>query len=285
MSPRSQRLVTLAMLAPSLVMSVLLLALPFLIIVAYSFAPRDAYGGVVNGFSLDSYRMLFQPMYLPIFFNSLKIALFSTLVCLLVGYPIAYYLAFRAQRYATLLLALLLIPFWVDFMIRVSSWMVLMGRNGLINEALQTLGVIDSPLRLLGTYGAVMVGMLYAFLPASVLPIYSALSPIDRRLMEAAADLGAGPVETFWRTTFPLSLPGVMAAVLFVFVPAMGVYAIPVLLGGGKSIIIGNLIVQLFLEFRNIPLGAAVSVVLLGFSFVITLLYMRLLNRIEEARS
>jgi spermidine/putrescine transport system permease protein len=285
MNERRHRLVTLAMLGPSLVMSVLLLAIPFLIIVAYSFAPRDAYGGVVSGFSVASYIALFQPMYLPIFFNSLKIALYSTVVCLLVGYPIAYFIAFKASRYAALLLALLLIPFWVDFMIRMSSWMVLMGRNGLINEVLQGLGLIDSPLRLLGTYGAVMVGMLYAFLPATVLPIYSALNPIDRRLMEAAADLGAGPLETFWRTTFPLSLPGVMAAVLFVFVPAMGVYAIPVLLGGGKSIIVGNLIVQLFLEFRNIPLGAAVSVVLLGFSFLITLLYMRLLNRIEEAHS
>ena len=279
---RSGDLATLALLAPSLVMAVLLLAVPLLVILAYSFADRDSYGGVAAGFSLASYAELFQPAYLPIFANSIQIAVLSTAACLAVGYPIAYFLAFRAGRRAPLLLALLLIPFWVDFMIRMSSWMVLMGRNGLINAGLAGLGLTDEPIRMLGTYPAVMVGMLYAFLPTAVLPIYASLNTIDRRLLEAADDLGAGPIEAFWRTTFPLSLPGVMAAILFVFVPAMGVYAIPVLLGGGKSIILGNLIVQLFLEFRNIPLGAAVSVMLLALSSIVIVFYMRLLRRIEE---
>jgi spermidine/putrescine transport system permease protein len=162
---------------------------------------------------------------------------------------------------------------------------VLLGRNGLINATLQAFGFIDQPVGLLGTYGAVLVGMLYAFLPSAVLPIYAALQPIDRSLLEAARDLGASPAKTFLRVTVPLSLPGVMAAALFVFVPSMGVFAIPVLLGGGKSIIVGNLIVQLFLEFRNMPLGAAVSVVLLVFSSVAILLYMRALRRAEMLRA
>ena len=138
---------------------------------------------------------------------------------------------------------------------------------------------------MMGTYPAVMVGMTYAFLPTAVLPIYAVLNGMDRRLLEAAGDLGANPAVSFWRVTLPLSLPGVLAAVFFVFVPSMGVYAIPVLLGGGKSIILGNLIVQLFLDFRNMPLGAAFSVTLLAISLVVIGIYMGVLRKIEEGRS
>ena len=161
---------------------------------------------------------------------------------------------------------------------------MLLGRGGLINQGAMALGLLDTPVGMLGTYGATLVGMVYAFLPITVFPIYAALTPIDRRLVEAGADLGAGPAETFLRITLPLSLPGVLAAALFVFVPSMGVFAIPVLLGGGKEIILGNLIVQLFLEFRNIPLGAAVSILLLAFSGVGILLYMRALGRVEAMK-
>lgn len=277
--------VTATLLAPSLIAVILLLVAPMILVVTYSFAGRDAYGGVIAGFSWQNYAEALQPIYFPILFNTLMLAFWSTVICLVVGYPIAYFIAFKAGRFAPLLLALLLIPFWVDFLVRISAWMVLLGRNGPLNHAMLSLGLIAQPVRLLGTYGAVLVGMLYAFLPSAVLPIYAALRPIDRRLLEAAADLGASPVEAFWRATFPLSLPGVMAAILFVFVPAMGVYAIPVLLGGGKSIILGNLIVQLFLEFRNMPLGAAISVLLLIVSMAVIAAYMRLLNRIEEKRT
>ncbi|MCM2474239.1 ABC transporter permease [Rhizobium sp. CG5] len=282
---RRGNLVTLALLAPSLLSATLLLVIPVLIVIAFSFAEQDTYGGAKFGFTFASYEELFQAIYLPIFFNSIQLSAISTLVCLLVGYPIAYFLAFRAGRYAALLLALLLIPFWIDFIVRMSAWMVLLGRNGTINSALVGLGIFEQPVRMIGTYPAVMVGMLYAFLPTTVLPIYAALNGMDKRLLEAADDLGANALQSFWRVTFPLSLPGVMAAILFVFVPAMGVYAIPVLLGGGKSIILGNLIVQLFLDFRNIPLGAAVSVVLLAISSIIIVVYMRILRGVEEARA
>jgi spermidine/putrescine transport system permease protein len=283
---RSRRglIVTLLMLAPSTVLIAVFLIVPMAIVFGYSFAGRDAYGGVVPGFTLDSYRELFQPLYFPIFWNSVKLAFFSTLLCVLIGYPIAYFIAFRAGRWAPMLLILMLIPFWIDFLIRISAWVVLLGRNGLINSAL-TATILDEPARMLGTYGAVLVGMVYAFLPSAVFPIYAALQPIDRALLEAGRDLGAGPFQNFRRVTLPLSMPGVMAACLFVFVPSMGVFAIPVLLGGGKSIIIGNLIVQLFLDFRNMPLGSAVSVVLLVFASIGILAYMRTLRRFELARS
>jgi len=274
----------LLMLAPSTVLIAVFLVAPMIIVIGYSFAGRDAYGGIVPGFNLDSYRELFQPLYVPIFWNSVKLAFWNTVLCVVVAYPIAYFIAFRAGRWAPVLLILMLIPFWIDFLIRISAWVVLLGRNGIINAGL-TATILDEPARMLGTYGAVLVGLVYAFLPSAVFPIYAALQPIDRSLLEAGRDLGAGPFQNFRRVTLPLSLPGVMAACLFVFVPSMGVFAIPVLLGGGKSIIVGNLIVQLFLDFRNMPLGSAVSVLLLVFSSFGILLYMRALRRVEAARA
>lgn len=279
------RLLTLLMVTPSVVIVGVFLLVPLLIVVAYSFAERDSYGGVVPAFTLNNYAQLLDPIYHPIMWGSLELAAINTILALAIGYPIAYFIAFRAGRWAPLLLVLILVPFWINFLIRISAWIVLLGRGGLINATLQAFGIIDEPVRMLGTYGAVQVGLLYAFLPSAVLPIYAALQPINRTLLEAAHDLGANPLQSFLRVTLPLSLSGVMAAVLFVFVPSMGVFAIPVLLGGGKEIIIGNLIVQLFLEFRNIPLGAAVSVILLLASSLGILLYMRALRKIELARS
>ena len=282
---RRQAIVTTAMVTPALVLMIVFLALPLLIVIGYSFSGRDAYGGIVPEFTINPYLELLNPVYLPIFYNSFTIAAGTTALCILVGYPIAYFIVFRAGRWAPVLLVALLIPFWINFLIRISAWVVMLGYNGVINESLLFVGLTEEKIRFLGTYGAVMVGMVYAFLPLAVFPIYAALQPIDRRLLEASRDLGANPAIGFVRVTLPLSLPGVLAATLFVFVPSMGVFAIPVLLGGGKSIIIGNLIVQLFLEFRNMPLGAAVSVVLLVFSSIGILLYMRAMRAAEAMRT
>lgn len=281
---RREQLQTGLMLAPSVLLLGLFVLVPICVVFAYSFALRDPYGAVLPGFTLDNYRDLFQGVYLQIFVNSFYLAGMTTALCLLVGYPVAYYIAFKAGRAAPALLLLLLIPFWINFLIRISAWVVLLGRGGLINQGLLLSGLIDVPVGMLGTVGATLVGMVYAFLPVTVFPIYAALTPIDRRLLEAGADLGAGPAEAFFRITLPLSLPGVLAAALFVFVPSMGVFAIPVLLGGGKEIILGNLIVQLFLEFRNIPAGSAVSILLLVFSGFGIVLYMRALRRVEAMK-
>ncbi|WP_413872333.1 ABC transporter permease [Albidovulum sp.] len=279
-----QRIEIGAMLAPSVLLLGVFVLAPLCIVAAYSFALRDPYGAVLPGFTLRNYADLFQSVYLLVFVNSFELAASTTLLCLMIGYPVAYFIAFKAGRFAPALLLLLLIPFWINFLIRISAWVVLLGRGGLINQGLVRTGLIDAPVGMLGSYGATLVGMVYAFLPLTVFPIYAALQPIDRRLVEAGADLGAGPAETFLRITLPLSLPGVLAAALFVFVPSMGVFAIPVLLGGGKDIILGNLIVQLFLEFRNIPLGAAVSMLLLAFAGIGILLYMRALRRVEAMK-
>ncbi len=281
---RREQLQTGLMLTPSVLLLALFILLPLCVVFAYSFALRDPYGAVLPGFTLDNYKELVQGVYLRVLMNSFSLAGMTTVLCLLIGYPVAYFIAFKAGRAAPALLLLLLIPFWINFLIRISAWVVLLGRGGLINKGLVFSGLIDEPIGMLGTVAATLVGMVYAFLPVTVFPIYAALTPIDRRLMEAGADLGAGPAETFWRITLPLSLPGVLAAALFVFVPSMGVFAIPVLLGGGKDIILGNLIVQLFLEFRNIPVGAAVSILLLVVSGFGILLYMRALRRVEAMK-
>ena len=281
---KRKSLQTILLLSPSLVVIFFFLLIPLLIVFAYSFAGRDIYGRATSEVTLENYRALFQTLYIPIFLNSFKLAFYNTLISIALAYPVAYFIAFRAKRYASTLLLLIIIPFWTNFMVRMSAWVVLLNRNGLINEFLQYLKLTDEPVKLLGTYGAVLVGLLYAFLPSAIFPIYASLESIDQSLLEAARDLGASPFRAFLKITLPLSLPGLIAAILFVFVPSIGVFVIPAILGGGKNILIGNLIVTLYLEFRNIPFGSAVSVVLLIFVLIGIALYMRALRAAERMR-
>lgn len=273
------------LLSPATIIMALFLVLPLLVVIRYSFAGRDPYGAVLFTFTLENYQSLLRPLYVPIVLRSFEIAIVNTVLCLLVAYPVAYFISFRARRFAPLLILLMIIPFWTNFLVRISAWIMLLNHNGLINSALETLSLITEPLKLMNTYGAVMVGLVYGFLPSAVLPIYASLDSIDRSLLEAAQDLGAHPLRTHLRVTIPLSLPGVIAASLFVFVPSLGVYVVPALLGGGKNILIGNLIVMLYLEFRNVPFGSAVAVVLLAVVLVGVALYMRLVRKVEEMQS
>lgn len=273
------------LLSPATIIMALFLVLPLLVVIRYSFAGRDPYGAVLFTFTLENYQSLLRPLYVPIVLRSFEIAIVNTVLCLLVAYPVAYFISFRARRFAPLLILLMIIPFWTNFLVRISAWIMLLNHNGLINSALEALSLITEPLKLMNTYGAVMVGLVYGFLPSAVLPIYASLDSIDRSLLEAAQDLGAHPLRTHLRVTIPLSLPGVIAASLFVFVPSLGVYVVPALLGGGKNILIGNLIVMLYLEFRNVPFGSAVAVVLLAVVLVGVALYMRLVRKVEEMQS
>ncbi|WP_244456895.1 ABC transporter permease [Agrobacterium pusense] len=276
------RIALFIVLSPSFILCSFFMITPILIVLSYSLMSRDDYGAVVYKLTLDNYRTLLDPIYAKVFLNSFLYGLSNTVICLAFAYPVAYFVAFKAKRWGSVVLALILIPFWVNFLIRISAWIVLLSREGLINDFLLTLGLTGNPITMLGTPEAVMAGLFYAFLPSAILPIYSALQPIERSLLEAADDLGATPAQTFMRVTLPLSMPGVMAAALFVFVPTMGVFAIPVLLGGGKGILIGNLVVQLFLEFRSIPLGSAVASVMLAISMAGIYFYMRALRSFER---
>ena len=281
---KRKSLQTILLLSPSLIIIFVFLLIPIIIVFFYSFAGRDTYGRVVPGFTLDNYKELFQTLYIPILLNSFKLAFYTTVISLILAYPVAYFIAFRPNQHASILLLLIIIPFWTNFMVRMSAWVVLLNRNGLINELLQFLNLTNEPVKLLGTYGAVLVGLLYAFLPSAIFPIYASLESIDQSLLEAAHDLGASPIRAFLEITLPLSLPGLIAAVLFVFVPSIGVFVIPAILGGGKNMLIGNLIVTLFLEFRNIPFGSAISVVLLSLVMIGISLYMRALRFAERMR-
>ena len=237
------------------------LVIPSAIIVGYTFLTRGAYGGVERPFTLENIGRLFDPLYGAIFLRSFWIAGVSTALCLLLGFPLALFIA-RSPR-KNLYLSLVILPFWTSFLIRTYAWMFLLRDTGLINTALMSLGVIHQPLALLYNDGAVILGLVYGFLPFAVLPLYSTLERLDGSLLEAAADLGAKPRETLWRVTIPLCAPGIRAAAILVFVPCLGTYLTSDLLGGSKTILIGNLVQNQFTASRDWPFGAAASVALM----------------------
>ncbi len=214
--------------------------------------------------SWDNYQFLFDDeLYLVSYLKSVKIAFFSTLLCLLVGYPIAYAIARASQPWRNILLLLIILPFWTSFLLRVYAWMGVLGDHGLINNLLLWVGLIERPLKLLYTDLAVYLGILYSYLPYMVLPLYASLERLDPDLHEAASDLGAAPLTVFRDITLPLSLPGIIAGSLLVFIPAIGEFVIPSLLGGLDSLMIGRTLYDEFFSNRDWPLAAAVATVLL----------------------
>ncbi len=243
---------------------------PLLLMLLVSFARRSTYGGlqpigdlashVASGAFLANYARSLEPIYLQIYWRSLWLALLTTAACLLVSYPIAYYVAVLApRRWKTALLALVVIPFWTSFLIRTYAWMLILRGEGLLNVALLRLGVVEAPLHLLYGNLAVAIGLVYGELPFMILPLYASLEKLDRSLLEAGADLGAGEVATFFRVTVPLTLPGIAAGVVLVFIPSLGQFVVSDLLGGARTVLVGNLIQNQFALARNQPFGAAVA--------------------------
>ncbi len=250
---------------------------PFLIVFKISFAdpivgqpPYTAFfDWAANGFekvkaTLDNFRFLFEDdLYWTSYLKSLRIAGTATALCLLLGYPMAYGIARTRQPYRNVLLLLIVLPFWTSFLLRVYAWMTMLGTYGVINNLLITLGVIDEPLKLLYTDFAVYIGIVYSYLPFMVLPLYVALERLDLDLHEAAADLGARPGRVFLDVTLPLSVPGIVGGCLLVFIPALGEFVIPSLLGGADSLMIGRVLFDEFFTNRDWPLASAVATVLL----------------------
>lgn len=264
-------------LAPSATVMIVLFFAPLAIVLAYSLLTRGAYGGVMQPFTLENYRRVFDPLYLEILWRSVWIAAISTLLCLVLGFPLALYIA-RSDRHKTLLLNLVMLPFWTSFLIRTYAWMFLLRDTGLINSALQTVHLIREPLPLLFNTGAVILGLVYGYLPFMVLPLYATLEKLDPVLLDAAADLGASPLVATSRVILPLSKTGVLAGSLLVFIPCLGAYLTPDLMGGGKSVMIGNLVQNQFTTARDWPFGASVSLLLM----LLTIAVMRLLRRSSE---
>jgi len=275
----------------------LFFGLPFLIILRISLSeavlglpPYSALlewveGGMLSiRVNLANFALLWQDtLYLDAFANSLKIAAIATLLCLLLGYPMALGITRARASLRMPLLLLVILPFWTSFLIRVYAWIGILKGNGLINNLLLWLGVIDEPLRLLHTDLAVYLGIVYAYLPFMVLPLYATLSRMDGSLLEAAADLGCRPVSAFWRVTVPLSVPGIIAGSLLVFVPAVGEFVIPDLLGGPDSLMIGKVLWTEFFNNRDWPVAAAVAVALLALLVVPVLLFERFREREQGA--
>jgi spermidine/putrescine transport system permease protein len=235
---------------------------PLLIILIYSFGTSDIYGGITLGFNPGNYLRVFDPLYLEIIGRTFFIAALNTLLCFVLGYPLAYFVVFKGRRWRNALVLLVMVPFWTSLLIRAYAWVVILGGNGIANRTLQFLGITDEPLTLIFTPEAVLMGMVYSYLPFMILPLYAALEKFDSRLKEAAQDLGASRWHTFWRVTFPLSMPGVIAGSILVFIPSAGEFVIPDLLGGSRTMMTGNLIQNQFLQARDWAFGSALSVLL-----------------------
>jgi putrescine transport system permease protein len=230
----------------------------------------------------DSYRRLFgDDLYAIAFLNSLKFAAVSTVFCLLLGYPLAYGIVRAPQRLRSPLLLLVILPFWTSFLIRVYAWIGLLKENGLVNDALLTLGIVHQPLVLLNNAFAVYVGIVYSYLPFMVLPLYAQLEKLDAALLEAAADLGCRPWQAFLRVTLPLSVPGIAAGALLVFIPAVGEFVIPDLLGGPNTLMIGKVLWDEFFANRDWPMAAAVAIAML----VLLVLPMALIRRLLQGET
>jgi spermidine/putrescine transport system permease protein len=261
-------------LAPAWIVTGLLFLAPLTIVIAYSFQTRGAYGGVALPWTLENYLRLLDPLYIRILLRTVLLAAVSTALCLLLGFPLALFIA-RARRNRNLYLQLVMLPFWTSFLIRTYAWMFLLRDTGLINNALLGLGLIREPLPLLYNDFAVVLGLVYGYLPFMVLPLYTNLERLDPALLEAAADLGARPWTALWRVTVPLAAPGMIAGSILVFVPCLGAYLTPDLMGGGKTILIGNLVQNQFTTARDWPFGAALSFGLMLLVMAVLVILMR----------
>jgi spermidine/putrescine transport system permease protein len=249
-------------LGPAILWLLLLIVAPLLIVLVVSLATHGTYGKTIYNFTPENFLRAFDPLYVRAYWRTIWIATTTTVLCAVVSYPVAYYLALRApERWKRTLLVLTVIPFWTSFLIRTYAWILLLRSEGVINSALMGTGLIGAPLRLLYSDFAVLVGQVYGELPFMILPIYVALDRLDVRLLEAARDLGANKFWTFVKVTLPLSRPGLLAGIVLVFIPSLGAFITPDLLGGAKSVMIGNLIQNQF-ALLNQPFGSALSLLL-----------------------
>ena len=249
---------------PGIAWITIFLFIPCLIVISYSFFERGVYGGIEYNFNLNNYTRVVEYTYLKILLNSAKIAFLSATIAVLIGYPAAYFIHLSPSKYQMILLFLVMLPFWSNYLIRTYAWMVLLNNQGIINTILINSGIITEPINILYTQSAVIIGLVYNYLPFVVLTIFSSVSKLDKSLIEASKDLGAKSFSTFFKIILPLTLPGVAAGFVFVFVLSIGNFITPDLLGGGKFLMIGNLIYDQYLSARDWPFGSSLSFVLIS---------------------
>jgi len=262
------------LMGPTMLWLVLFLILPLGVILVYSFGSRGTYGDVILGFSFDNYLRAFNPTWLPIILRSFGFAAVATILTLLLGYPLAYFIAVYGGRRKNIYLIMVMLPFWTSYLIRTYSWIVILRSQGVINTVLMWTHLTSNPIEILNTPYSVILGLTYGFLPFMTLPLYASLEKLDKSLIEAAWDLGATRFWALMKVTIPLSLPGIIAGTLLTFIPAVGDFITPDLLGGPNTMMIGNLIQQQFLSARDWAYGSALSfslmaILLLGIFFYV----------------
>ncbi len=272
---KKNTLPAIAMAGPVSLWMILFVALPMLFIIYISFMSRGVFGDVVYEFSTDSYKTLLDSVYFKVIVKSIRAAFITTVLCLLAGYPFAYYIAKQPKEKASKLIMLIMIPFWTNSLMRLNSWLLLFQTSGPVNSLLQSTGIVDAPVGFVYTDGLVMLGMITNMLPFAVLPMYSSIEKLSKSLLEASADLGASRRETFFNITLPLTFPGIFSSIILVFIPSLGIYTVTDMLGGGKVLYIGNIIKNQFGAIRNWPLGAALSVLLIVITGLLIFIYTR----------
>ncbi|GAA4885639.1 spermidine/putrescine ABC transporter permease PotB [Ferrimonas pelagia] len=260
---------------------VIFVLFPNLMVIAVSFMTPDLRELIRPEFSVEGYLRLLDPLYLDVLIHSLYLAGFATLLCLLVGYPAAWIIAHTSKRMQAFLLFLIIVPFWTNSLIRTYAMKVILGNRGIVNKTLMEIGLIDSPIRMLYNESAVIMALVYILLPFMILPLYSSIEKLPRNYLEAAKDLGSGPLRTFRTIVWPLTLPGVISGCLLVFLPALGMFYIADLLGGAGNLLIGNIIRDQILVTRNWPFGAALSVTLIAMMAVMLWAYHRALKAMQ----
>ncbi len=283
----------LVLIAPTLLLLTALLLVPLILVVITSFGSRSPDGNVIYTFSFENYLRLvgitaegFDPLYVEILWRSVWLAVQTTTLVIVIAFPLAYFVARAPARWRNLFLFLILVPLWTNFVIRIYAWIMILRNQGVLNSLLgwaaSLVGLPFQPLDLYPSAGAVLVGMIYEFLPFMILPIYTSLEKIDDSLFEAAADLGANAVRTFLRVTLPLALPGIVAGTILVFIPVMGTFIVSDILGGRQVILVGNLIQRQFLDARDAAFGSAASIILMALTLVVTVFYTRRFGFGEE---
>jgi spermidine/putrescine transport system permease protein len=254
---------------------ILLVAIPFIYVFVISFMKKGAYGGVVVGFTLNNFIQVFDPLYLKVFGESLLISTLTTIICILIAYPFTYFIAEKTTIKKTVFMAMVIVPFLVSSLIRLFGWINLLRKDGIINSILLKWGLIHEPLQLVYNTTGVMIGLVYMLLPFMILPLYSSIEKLDKSLLEACSDLGAKPATAFLKVTLPLTMPGVFAGSILVFIPSLGYFFVTDILGGNKTQVIGNVIRNQFITARNWPLGAAISIFLIIITLVLVGLYQK----------
>ena len=267
---------------PIIFYALLLIALPLLYIFFLSFMKSDNYGGILYEFNLENYGEVLDSTYLSILGKSVAIGLATTAICLVISYPFAIFLRGFPEKKRNLIMKLVMVPFLTNSLIRTYGLITLLRKNGVINSALLATGLISSPLNLMYNNLGILIGMVYTLMPFMLLPVCSAVSKVDQNYLDAASDLGAGKVQKFFRVYLPLTLQGAFNGSLMVFIPAIGYFFIADILGGGRAMIIGNLIKNQFLTARNWPLGAAFSIILLVLTFALVKLYKKIGGNLDE---